>query len=385
MPFPTHPLRQAPPRRRSNACTARRGDSHSRSPVPAPWRLCLIAGMGLASAAAQAQSNATVFGIVDAGVQKLSASGAASLTSVISDGNASSRWGFRGLEDLGGGQKAGFWLEGGFSPDTGVSGSTSSNNKDSVAGALFGRRSTVSLMGGWGEVRAGRDTVPSFHNLSNLHPFGTNGVGSAGFLFYPVNAGGTTVRTNVRASNAVSYFLPADLGGFSGQLMYALGEQPSTPAATKSDGRYAGIHLRYAQGPLMVGAATGETRFATGDFRQSNAGASYRFGPARLIALWGENKVGATRTRSAMLGTQIDVGDGQVRFGYTQLEARGVANDAEHIALGYLHNLSKRTALYANLARVDNDGTGRSFGVGLAPVTPGGASKGLEVGLRHTF
>lgn len=385
MPFPKHPLRQPQTRCRSNGCTAQGGGSHPRTPVPAPLRLCLIAGMGLAGAAAQAQSHVTAFGIVDAGVQRLSASGAPSLTSVVSDANSSSRWGLRGVEDLGSGQKAGFWLEGGFSPDTGVSGSTSTNNKDSSAGALFGRRSTVSLMGGWGEVRVGRDTVPSFHNLSNLHPFGTNGVGSAGFLFYPVNAGGTTVRTNVRASNAVSYFLPADLGGFSGQLMYALGEQPSTPAATKSDGRYAGIHLRYARGPLMVGAATGETRFATGDFRQSNAGASYKFGPARLIALWGENKVGATRTRSAMLGTQVDVGSGQIRAGYTRLEARGVANDAEHVALGYLHNLSKRTALYANLARVDNDGAGRSFGVGLPPATPGGSSKGLEMGLRHTF
>ncbi len=348
-------------------------------------RLCLAAAACLVGAGAHAQSSVTVFGIVDAAVQRLQASGAGSLDSVVSDANSSSRWGVRGVEDLGGGLKAGFWLEGGFSPDTGISGSTSTNNKDSSAGALFGRRSTVSLMGGWGEVRAGRDTVPSFHNLSNLHPFGTNGVGSAGFLFYPVNAGGTTVRTNVRASNAVSYFLPADLGGFSGQLMYAPGEQPSSPAATKSDGRYAGIHLRYNQGPLMIGAATGDTRFATGDFRQSNAGASYKFGPARLIALWGENKVGATRTRSAMLGTQIDVGSGQIRFGYTRLEARGVANDAEHIALGYVHNLSKRTAVYANVARIDNDGAGKSFGVGLSPTAPGGASKGLEVGLRHNF
>ncbi len=348
-------------------------------------RLCLAAAACLAGAGAHAQSSVTIFGIVDAGVQRLEASGAGSRNSVVSDANSSSRWGVRGTEDLGGSLKAGFWLEGAFSPDTGVSGSTSSNNKDSVSGALFGRRSTVSLMGGWGEARVGRDTVPSFHNLSRLHPFGTNGVGSAGFLFYPVNAGGTTVRTNVRASNAVSYFLPAGLGGFSGQLMYAPGEQPSTPAATKSDGRYAGIHLGYAQGPLMVGAATGETRYATGDFRQSNAGASYKFGPARVIALWGENKVGATRTRSAMLGTQIDLGSGQIRLGYTQLKARGAANDADHIALGYVHSLSKRTALYANLARIDNDGAGRTFGVGLAPVTPGGSGKGFEAGLRHTF
>ena len=346
------------------------------------------AALGLGAAAASAQSTVTVFGLLDAGITRLKSGGAGSQTLLNTDANTSSRLGFRGSEDLGGGLKANFWIEAAISPDTGTGGASSTNNKDSVnTGALtFGRRATVGLQADWGELRLGRDYVPSFSNLTTaMHPFGTNGVGSSGALFYPVSAGGTTVRTNVRASNAIGYFLPANAAGVYGALMVASGEQPSGTATSK-DGDHQGIRLGWRNERWNVAAATGKTRYATGDYTQSNVGANLQLGAVKLMALWGENKVGATRTRAQMLGTQWAVSElGELRLAYSRLQARGVASDATHWAIGYVHELSRRTGVYATAARITNKGSGNRFNVGLAATTPGGSGSGVDIGLRHSF
>ncbi len=346
-----------------------------------------FAATAAATMGAQAQSsNVQVFGLLDVGVQMIKSSGLDRRYLVNSDGNTSSRFGVRGTEDLGGGLKAGFWLESAVAVDDGTSGATSTNNKDSVSGGLtWGRRATLQLSGAWGELRMGRDYVPSFGNLTtSMHPFGTNGVGSSGLMFYPVPAGGTTARTSVRASNSIGYFLPSGLGGVYGHLMVALGEQGDGP--TRKDGQLQGIRLGWRSEGFNVSAATSRTRYATGNYTQSNVGMAYQAGPAKLMALWGENKVGITKTTAVMLGTQWQVTpQGEIRVAYTQLKARNVASDVTHIALGYVHDLSKRTAIYGNVARIDNQAPGMRFNVGIAPTVPGGDSGGAELGVRHTF
>ncbi len=351
--------------------------------------LSSLAGM------AHAQANVEIFGLLDIGYLHTSADGNGSVSSINTDGNTSSRLGFRGTEDLGGGMKAAFWLEAAVGPDTGIGGSTSVENKtaglagiNGSQGLTFGRRSTVSLIGGFGELRLGRDYVPSFNNLTvSMHPFGTNGVGNAGQLFYQVNTGGTTARTNVRASNSIGYFLPAGLGGFTGHFMYAMGEQASNAGAIADDGNHVGARIGYRSGDLNMALATGTTKYATGDFTQTNFAINYQFGPAKLMYLWGKNDVGVTSTTVNMVGTQYKVSTGEVRFAYTTLKADKVANDATQWAVGYVHDLSKRTALYANYSQVSNDGTGVKFSVGSgnSTTTPGGGSTGYEFGVRHSF
>lgn len=355
--------------------------------IAARRRRRLRLGLALAAiapwATAQGSSSVTVFGVLDLAATQLRASGAASQKLLNGDGNTSSRFGLRGSEDLGGGLKANFWIESAINVDTGTSGATSTNNIDSVntGGLTWGRRATVGLQGRWGELRAGRDYVPSFSNLTtSMHPFGTNGVGSSGLLFYPVNAGGTTVRTTVRASNSLGYFLPDNLGGVYGALMVASGEQTGSSA-----GRYTGLRLGYRAGALNLAAASGRTRYVTGDFTQTNVGINYQFGPAKAMFLWGRNEVGSTRTATWMVGTQWQVGTGEWRLAYTKLKATNVASDASQIAVGYVHDLSKRTSLYATVSQIDNEGSGTRFNVGLSPVTPGGTSSGAELGVRHSF
>jgi hypothetical protein len=71
------------------------------------------------------------------------------------------------------------------------------------------RRSTVSLLGGFGEVRLGRDYTPTAYNTF-ADEFGVVGVGSRGIFSYGGGSNlGSTATTVLRADNTVGYFLPA--------------------------------------------------------------------------------------------------------------------------------------------------------------------------------
>ena len=150
-----------------------------------------------ASGAAMAQSSVTLFGIVDAGYAVGNGS-ISDKTSLRNSGYNSSRLGFRGVEDLGGGMRAEFWLEAGVSNDSGAAQATNTNNQAvtgltsaGTQGLTFNRKSTVGLVGSMGEIRLGRDYVPSFNNLTvAMHPFGTNGVGKKATLAVTTPAGG---------------------------------------------------------------------------------------------------------------------------------------------------------------------------------------------------
>ena len=80
-------------------------------------KLTAVAAATLAATSFAQTANVTLFGVVDTNVQRYSASGAASVTKVGSDGLTSTRWGLRGTESLGGGLTASFWLEGSFASD----------------------------------------------------------------------------------------------------------------------------------------------------------------------------------------------------------------------------------------------------------------------------
>lgn len=347
-------------------------------------RLSAVA-LALAATAAGAQTaNVTLFGLVDTALQRYSASGTASLNRMGTDGLSSTRWGLRGTESLGNGMNASFWLEGAFSGDSGAIGSTNTNNQSTgSATGIFGRRSTVSLSGNFGEVRLGRDLTPAFMNLSDFNLYGTNGTGNAGAMFYPIFSS----QTHVRASNGVSYLTPGTLGGLFVHATYAFGENGGN-----NDGRYASARVGYRNGPLHIAAGTARTTYANGNQTQTNIGASYDLGVAKLNALWGVNKKAATATTTAVENSAFHVGVGvplgafEVRAGYTDARVKN-GDGARQIMGGVLYNLSKRTTLYADASQVDNKGVGKTFGVsdGLKPVTAGGKSTGFEAGIRHTF
>ncbi|KRC23212.1 porin [Acidovorax sp. Root217] len=331
---------------------------------------CLAA---CALGSAHAQSGVTIFGTLDLNVTHAKAGGA-SVTSMSSGGNlVPSRLGFRGKEDLGGGLAAHFWLEAQLLPDSGAL----------EGSALFHRRSTVSLSSTtWGEVRLGRDYAPTFWNVSQFAPFGTVGVGGSANIIegWPFGTGGA--RTFVRSANSLGYLLPRNLGGVYGQAMVA--------AAEGADGaRYAGARLGYASGPVDVAVAYGETPAKGQTSKVANIGGSYNFGMVKLMGYWLDQRAQGTKHANWLLGATVPVGEvGTVRLSVAEAKARGAAvagDGARQIAVGYVHALSKRTALYGAYSRIQNRGNA-AFMTSEAPeAAPGGNASGLQFGISHNF
>jgi predicted porin len=342
----------------------------------------LAAALPIVSFAASAQSSITLFGIVDVNTRYVKNSDLPSNLTMNNSGLSSGRLGFRGTEDLGGGLRAEFWLESDILADTG---STHSSGK------FFQRRSTVSLAGGFGEVRLGRDFTPAAQNPTKFDPFNVIGLANSNIISrLPV-----TFSNYYRSDNAIQYFTPK-WSGFQAEVMYALDEDPVSSA-----GRHVGARLVYDNGPLSMALTYGTTdvNAAGTKLKQYGAGASYDFGFARLMGYFQREDLpyGTYGTRIAgsedrwQVGLTVPVGANYIRASYVRTDSRrGPAafngSDANRYAIGYVHNLSRRTALYGTLARVTNKG-GANFSLngGAAGLAAGGSSTGAEFGMRHSF
>lgn len=343
----------------------------------------LAAALPVISFAASAQSSITLFGVLDVNARYVRNSDLPSNLTMNNSGLSSGRLGFRGVEDLGGGLKADFWLESDVNADTGSSHAT---------GKFFQRRSTVSLSGGFGEVRLGRDLSPASSHTYKYDPF--NVIGLAG----------STVTSRVpdgfspsyyRRDNAIQYHSP-QFAGLQAEFMFAPDE-----SATDSVGRHVAGRLLYDNGPLSLSLSYGTTNIsaAGAKFKQYGAGASYDFGFAKLMGHFQREDLpfGTYGTRAMgsedrwLLGATIPVGSGYIRTSYVRTDSRKGptafnGSDANKYAIGYVHNLSRRTALYGTFARVTNKGAANFSLSGGAPgLAAGGSSTGTEFGMRHSF
>jgi predicted porin len=354
-----------------------------------------------ASGTSFAQSSVTVWGVVDAAVSR-GTSDLNSVTRLVGSGISSSQLGFRGTEDLGGGMSASFWLEAGVNNDSGTGGATNTNNQASgtaaagagTQGLTFNRRSTVSLTGGFGEIRLGRDYTPQFWNWTVYDPFGTNGVGTNRAMASSIAIGATvggTSGTAVRASNSVTYLYnhganatyAAGNQGLHAAVQMYYGENVST-SATPNDGDGTGIRVGYNAGPLSAAVGYGQTKFAAGNMTMTNFGASYNLGVANLIAQITKDQLGTVKGDGMLLGMTAPMGAGLVRASYSTYENKATLADSQQVAVGYVHNLSKRTRAYVTYANVKN-GNGATAALGGATGVANKASSGFDIGMTHSF
>ena len=348
-----------------------------------------------ASGAAMAQSSVTLFGIVDTNVSYLDGVSNAAGTNTDSkygigtSGNAISRLGFRGVEDLGGGLKAGFHLEGEIFGDDG-----------NASGFNFQRRSTVSLMGGFGEVRLGRDLTAGYTKTSSYDVFGQAGYGQ--FLGWSAWGAVGADANGIRKSNMITYFTP-NMSGFSGAIGYGFDEQ-----TTGSLGRYVGGYVAYDNGPLSLALSydqsdLGQAAAAAVVARKIERdvvtlGASYDFGMAKLNGMYqrlqdDEAGFADKKVNSFAVGVSAPVGAaGVVKLQYALYDQENVGtrdSKAHHISLGYQHNLSKRTAVYGTVSYMDNKDVSAvalsGKGLGTIDARAGDSQTGVQVGIRHSF
>ncbi|MBS0545322.1 MAG: porin [Proteobacteria bacterium] len=359
-------------------------------------KLIALAVAGLVSVPAFAQSNVTIYGIVDMGYKYQGDnvdSNVKNRNAIDSGISGGSRIGFKGTEDLGNGLKAGFVLEQGILADTG--------NSDQ-AGRTFGRQSFVSLSGGFGTVAAGRQYTPAHAILAgNIDPFGL-GKATAGSIanFYISEA---------RLDNLLAYVSPT-WGGFNfvaGYTFNASGNEQTNRGATANnatDVRAWTIAPTYKNGPIYLAANYHKLDpVLSGDpsTKVWDLAGTYDFGVVKLGAVYGQRKQDDAKVKQWALTGAVPVGAAgkvQVSYGQRKFDEGGNTYDGAKVsqwALGYEHALSKRTALYTAYAqqnqnnaqeRATLDRSGLFAGVGDASDSgAAGYQRGFNLGVRHSF
>ncbi len=356
--------------------------------------LIAIAVLGAMSSAAFAQSNVTIYGILDAGIVSERGGVAGTTTKVTSGAASASRIGFKGTEDLGGGLSAIFKLETGARIDTGA--------LDNTNNVLFNREAYVGLSSkNAGTLTLGRQYTPYYETLRDVgDPFAMGYAGTAKNLF-PVASFMT------RNDNAVVYKTP-NLQGFTGTVSYSLGET----AGDNTANRQVGAALGYNNGPLNIAVAYNSKNNDTVTVKNNGIGhnaliaANYDFKIVKVFGAYSKDKglnsaplngpnnaystttlfVPSKDSSDALIGLTAPVGDtaGTVMASYIRKDDKEVANrDADQWAVGYSYALSKRTSTYVAYAKIKNkNGSGYTVGNN----SEGGTGdKAFNLGLKHSF
>ena len=335
--------------------------------------LLALAVLGAFAGAASAQSSVTIYGLLDLAVTKGNG-GSAPNAGANGTSNAyqmkqsaSSRLGFRGSEDMGGGLSAQFQIEHRFTPDDGL-----------PAAIFWNGRSYVQLTyGAVGSVYLGREYTPAFWPAVKTDPFGWDGVGQingsqwANFRTQP--------GAGIRTPNTLG-FKSASFGGLTVQGAVGLSENGATA------GRDNGFNVEYAGGPIYAGLGyekitDGPVAFAKDEV--VNFGFAYDLGFLRPMFHISQSKTGPgvkVKGRDIMLGLTAPIGPGKLKFAIdrfdpdTSVGNTSVANSQRtKFGIGYDYPLSKRTNVYVDF------GQGKENFAGVTN------NRAAAVGMKHTF
>ena len=301
--------------------------------------LLALAALTAFAGAASAQSSVTLYGRVELAAGKNIGSDA----KVLQNGSGS-RFGVRGVEDLGGGMSADFNLEHRFDADTGNQSAT----------RFWHGRSTVGLKGGFGRIALGREYTPAF--LYAQYPVDPFEWDSSSFGFAQTAGGIGTVRND----NSINYQIGGGGFNFWGQIAEGDGMQK----------RPIGFAVNYSAGPMYL--AYGYENPGDADDVWHYLNANYNFGVIKLLAGFGTgtNTVGG-KHRQIQLGATAPVGAGEFRVAFGQLKNTTLGVTAEQkMVVGYHYFLSKRTKVYVDFANDSKAATSKS---------------GYRVGMRHNF
>ena len=315
-------------------------------------RLALAVLALLGSTAAFAQSSVTLYGRVNTTVERQEVGNVK--TTGLFDNN--SRFGFKGTEDLGGGLKAGFQLESGFSSDTGASDSR----------GFFARQSEVNLSGGFGAVRLGRFIAESYYATADYVSMHNHDTGSSSDAFYAYVMPG---------ANKIAYRTPT-FGGLTVDAAVALHEQ-----AVGGKNAY-DLAANYNLGALALGAGYSKQ----GDVNQFAVRALYTFGAFTVGGYVQRDEDafvanGGKRNTFRLAGAyNMGASEFHVNVGRAGEYKNLNDSDSTQYTLGYNYNLSKRTKVYGYYTHVNNS-RNASYQSGVA----GADFSSVAVGVRHNF
>ena len=335
-----------------------------------------LVALGAMADIAHAQSNVEIYGLFDLALTKKdvntgtayssngpSTPSASSPTSdkLMMSQKYSSRIGFRGTEELGGGLKATFQLEKRFNPYDGSNASST--------GLDFEGASNVGLAGNFGAVRLGRVNNPLDETMRTFDPFAEFGVASR-------------IMTKVaylRQSSTARYDSPT-VSGFSGTAAYQL-ESTTTTAA--SNAGYTAL-AKYNNGPVAL-AAGYDKRADSSDSDQWSIAGAYAFGPARVSLIYDGSTLKSESAQDIdqknwLLGLAYRIGAGTANASFQHLKWEQGSTDRtdKRYGLGYTHDLSKRTSVYAEYSLTKGDNV---------RATNGGddSYSAVSIGMTHKF
>lgn len=358
-------------------------DSFPRLALPA-----LLATVVVGSGAAHAQSSVTLYGVLDAGLryahglESTNNGSAGTSTSLNSGINTTSRLGFRGTEDLGGGMKALFNLESGVNVDTGAIANTSKQ---------FDRASWVGLQGAWGTLSLGRQTTLLADVVTAVDPLGSRyagfnpNIGTAALSSHRLAgeygpAGATTGA--YRLDNALKYV--GRFSNFSVRAMHALGEQGGSESKLSSSGIGAG----YQSGGNNAAIAYTEFKNVNGlTLKAYVGGVGATFGKSKVSVTYGNHEAqtsasATTRNRTLAIGGTTPLMENMdLVAAYYRVERSrtGALDDGFGRVIAFLeYRLSKRTLAYLELDRTHwrNGYQGADFKTN---------GTGTSLGIKHTF
>ena len=354
-----------------------------------------IAVLALCAAThANAQSNVTIYGLLDTGIEFLNHVGPkdTSLARMPNiTGSVPSRFGLRGTEDLGDGIKASFVLESGIAIDSGGL---------NYGGRLFGRQALVALSSQYGTLTLGRQYNMTFYALIDSDTLGPNIYAMSNLDSY---------LPNTRSDNAVGYMNKS--GAFSYGATYSLGRDaagPGGPQATNCAGESAvdrnacrqmtamlkytadnnGVSASYDKLYGGTGALFGLNNSRFSDTRSTFSG-FVKLGTVKItggIVHRKNDSVASFTSDLVHIGAYYPVGtnwafDGQV----AKLNVQNSANDAVIFAARATYNFSRRTSAYLTAGHINNSG------LSAIAVSPGATNlagmdqSGIMLGLRHGF
>ena len=378
-------------------------------------------------------ADVTLYGVVDAGLvythldQDVQGVDATDKFEMKSGNQAGSRWGLKGVEDLGNGVQVGFILESGFNVDDG---------SFRTADTLFDREASLFVQGSFGKVAFGKlgsivQGTSSWGKVGSVSAFGTS------FGNYAAQAGAIFATSTVY-DNMIAYSTPS-FGGVTVYAQYSMGKsqsqswdadnakwKPTMVENESSTDRYYAIGAEYANGPAKLFFAVDSTNYAswtpvdpstpakpdystkdTDDSLTVTLGGNYDFNVAKLYAgvqyfdevagKWigaSANKPGKVKGWAATVSASAPVagGNAMLGVGYTDASAADSVTDNGNsardfdlsrwvVSAGYTYNLSKRTNLYG-VASYMQDKLEPSA-AGAEDVKPTATT--VMVGLRHRF
>ncbi|WP_240702267.1 porin [Trinickia terrae] len=359
---------------------------------------------------AEAQS-VTLYGIVDTGIEYVNhanSAGASVVREPINTGTTPSRWGLTGKEPLGADWKAIFTLESGFDVGTGIS---------KQGGRLFGRQAFVGIDGPYGTLTLGRQYSMLLQELVQFSWIGSNIYGFGSLDPWIPNS---------RSDNTIAY--RKNIGNLSAGFTYSFGRDnsPTGGSNTPGEGTCAGTlpgnasacrewsaMLSYTGDPWGIGigydsqnggpgsAVNMFNGLAPATFTSSGnrdtrllADTYFKSGALKVSMIWEHRHV----QPQTSLGTGITSNQVTLEALYQFTPAFSVEGLIQRIVnsqqdtranmemVNATYLLSKRTALYANLAFLQNS-TRAAYSISLGGATPGaGMSQlGAMVGIRHSF